>query len=236
MNAFDMGGTAAAAAMGIAAQNEENWVYLFDGKSIDGWIRRGGKAEYRVEDGAIVGTTLPGREVRGKKVAGTPNTFLCTPSVYGDFILELEFKVGLGMNSGVQIRSNSYRGYKNGRVHGYQVEIDPADRAWTGGIYDEGRRKWLFDLEGKDEARKAFKQNEWNHFRIEARGDNIKTWINGVAAADLTDTMTLRGFIALQVHGSKAEEPHEVRWRNIRIQDFDRPNTEPAPYKEQRKD
>ena len=216
--------------------NEENWVSLFDGKSIDGWIRRGGKAEYHVEDGAIVGTTLPGREVRGKRVAGTPNTFLCTPRVYGDFILELEFKVDPGMNSGVQIRSNSYRGYKYGRVHGYQVEIDPKDRAWTGGIFDEGRRKWLFDLEGRDEARKAFKQNEWNHFRIEARGDNINTWINGVAAADLTDTMTLRGFIALQVHGSKAEEPHEVRWRNIRIQDFDRPNAEPVPYKEQRKD
>jgi len=236
MNAFDMGATAAAAAMGAAAQNEENWVSLFDGKSIDGWIRRGGKAEYRVEDGAIVGTTIPGRKVRGKRVAGTPNTFLCTPRVYGDFILELEFKVDPGMNSGVQIRSNSYRGYKNGRVHGYQVEIDPSDRAWTGGIYDEGRRKWLFDLEGKDEARNAFKQNEWNHLRIEARGDNIKTWINGVAAADLTDTMTLRGFIALQVHASKAEEPLEVRWRNIRIQDFDRPNTEPVPYKEQRKD
>ena len=216
--------------------NEENWVSLFDGKSIDGWIRRGGKAEYRVEDGAIVGTTLPGREVRGKMRSGTPNAFLCTERNYGDFILELEFRVDPGMNSGVQVRSNSYRGYKYGRVHGYQVEIDPSDRAWTGGIYDEGRRKWLFDLEGKDEARKAFKQNEWNHFRIEARGDNIKTWINGVAAADLTDTMTLRGFIALQVHGSKSEEPHEVRWRNIRIQDFDRPNTEPVPYKEQRKD
>jgi len=220
----------------ITAQEAENWVSLFDGKTLDGWTRRGGEATYRIEGGAIVGTTIPGKELRGKRVSGTPNTFLCTDRVYGDFILELEFKVDPAMNSGVQIRSNSYKAYKNGRVHGYQVEIDPSDRAWTGGIYDEGRRGWLFDLEDKEEAGKAFKQNEWNHFRVEARGDNIKTWVNGVPAADLTDSMTLRGFIALQVHGSKAAEPKEVRWRNIRIQDFDRPNTEPIPYDQQRKD
>ena len=220
----------------VAAQEAEHWVSLFDGKTLNGWTRRGGEATYRVEDGAIVGTTIPGREVNGKMVSGTPNTFLCTDRVYGDFILELEFKIDPGMNSGVQIRSNSYAGYKNGRVHGYQVEIDPSDRAWTGGIYDEGRRGWLFNLQDKEEARKAFKQNEWNHFRIEARGDHIKTWVNGVPAADLNDPMTLRGFIALQVHGSKAPEPKEVRWRHIRIQDFDRPNTEPVSYEEQRKD
>lgn len=220
----------------VFAQEAENWAPLFDGETLDGWTRRGGEALYWVEDGAIVGATIPGRKVGSKMVSGTPNTFLCTDRVYGDFILELEFKVDPGMNSGVQIRSNSYPGYKKGRVHGYQVEIDPSERAWTGGIYDEGRRGWLFNLEDKEEARKAFKQNEWNHFRIEARGDSMKTWVNGVPAADLTDTMTMRGFVALQVHGSKAEESMEVRWRNIRIQDLDRPNPEPAPYDEQRKD
>jgi hypothetical protein len=215
----------------------ENWVPLFDGKSLDGWTQRGGVAPYRVEGDAIVGTTVPGREENGKMVSGTGNSFMCTNRVYGDFILELEFKVDPGMNSGVQIRSNSYAAYNDGRVHGYQVEIDPSDRAWTGGIYDEARRAWLFKLEGEDkaEARKAFKQSEWNAFRIEARGDSIKTWVNGIPVADLNDPMTLRGFIALQVHGSKNAEKKEIRWRNIRIQDFDRPNTEAIPYKEQRK-
>ena len=192
----------------VCADEAEDWRPLFDGKTLDGWTIRGGKAKYRVEDDAIVGTTIPGRTVGDKQVSGTPNTFLCTDKDYGDFILELEFKVDPGMNSGVQIRSNSYREYNNGRVHGYQVEIDPSDRAWTGGIYDEGRRGWLFNLDGKEDARKAFKQNEWNHFRVEARGDNIKTWVNGIPAADLTDSMTQRGFIALQVHGSKAEKTH----------------------------
>lgn len=191
---------------------EEIWQDLFDGKTLDGWTQRGGKALYHAEDGIIVGTT----------VKGTPNSFLCTDVLYGDFILELEFKVDPALNSGIQIRSNSYPEYMNGRVHGYQIEIDPSDRAWCGGIYDEARRKWLANLEGKPEAQKAFKQNEWNHFRIEAKEDSLKVWLNGIATADLTDFRTARGFIALQVHRINRDEPHYVKWRNIRIQDLER--------------
>lgn len=218
------------------AQEDEGWIDLFDGTTLEGWVQRGGTAPYRIEDGAIVGTTVPGKDVDGKRVSGTDNSFLCTERHYGDFILELDFKVDPGMNSGVQVRSNSFEWFRNGRVHGYQIEIDPSDRAWTGGIYDEARRGWLFDLKDKPEAQKAFKQNEWNHFRIEAKGENIKTWVNGIPVADLDDFMTQRGFIALQVHASKAEEPMEIRWRNIRIIDLDRANTEAVSFKEQRTD
>lgn len=219
----------------VAEEADEKWLPLFDGNSLAGWTQRGGEAEYRVEDGAIVGITVPGRVENGKRVSGTPNSFLCTDVMYGDFILDLEFKVDPEMNSGVQIRSNSYPEYNNSRVHGYQVEIDPSERAWTGGIYDEGRRGWLYDLKANPAAQKAFKQNEWNHFRVEARGASIKTWLNGVPAADLNDFMTASGFIALQVHGSKAPEPHKVSWRNIRIIDLDRINTPAIPSVEQRK-
>ena len=110
-----------------------------------------------------------------------------------------------------------------GRVHGYQVEIDPStDRAWTGGIYDESRRGWLVDLTDKPEAQKAFKQNEWNGFRIECRGASIKTWLNGVPVADLKDEMTPSGFIALQVHGVDKDqtEPMDVAFRNLRIKEL----------------
>jgi len=197
----------------LVAAEKGKWVELFDGKTLNGWIQRGGKAIYKVEDGCVVGTT----------VAKTPNSFLCTEKNYSDFILELDFKVDKGLNSGVQIRSNSLQEYKDGRVHGYQVEIDPSDRAWTGGIYDEGRRGWLNDLKDNEAARKAFKQGEWNHFRIEAVGPSIKTWLNGVAAADLTDTMTATGFIALQVHQNPSKPPLQVRWRNIRLQEIEKP-------------
>lgn len=196
---------------------EPAWKDLFNGKTLDGWTQRGGKAKYAVEDGAVVGTTA----------VGTPNSFLCTDRDYGDFILELEYKVDPKMNSGVQFRSQSLPGYKRGQVHGYQIEIDPSSRAWSAGIYDEGRRGWLYSLEKNPAAQKAFKQNEWNHYRIEAIGDSIRTWINGVPAADLRDAMTLSGFIALQVHGTSEKEPMQVRWRNIRIQDLGRHTWKP---------
>jgi len=201
----------AALAAGEPARDEPGFVNLFDGKTLKGWVQRNGKAKYTVEDGCIVGRSTPGDK---------QNSFLCTEKDYANFILEIDFKVQPGMNSGIQIRSESKKDYKNFRVHGYQVEIDPSARAYTGGIYDEARRGWLFDLKDNEKARKAFKPNEWNHFRIEAKGDSIKTWINGVPAADLKDNMTPKGFIGLQVHSNKSPAPLEVRWRNIRIKEL----------------
>ncbi|MEX2174964.1 MAG: DUF1080 domain-containing protein [Pirellulaceae bacterium] len=198
---------------------------LFDGKTLDGWQQHGGKAKYRVENGEIVGTSVP----------NTPNSFLCTEKAYGDFILEVEFKVDPTLNSGIQIRSEVFAEAKEidvegktkkipaDRVHGYQVEIDPSDRAYSGAIYDEARRgRFLADLKDNEAARQAFKQGEWNKFRIECRGDSIKTWINGVPAVDLKDSVTPKGLIALQVHGVGGKtDPLEVRWRNVKIQELD---------------
>lgn len=211
----------------VGAAEEDDFRPLFDGKTLDGWVQRGGEAKYEVADGCVVGTTK----------TGTPNSFLCTDRDYGDFVLLVDFKVDDGMNSGVQFRSQCFDEEKTleniktnsgkpktipaGRVHGYQCEIDPSDRAFSGGVYDEARRGvFLADLKGKPEARKAFKHDDWNTFRIECKGESIKTWINGVPAADFTDAMTPKGFIALQVHGTKKEETMHVRWRNIKIKEL----------------
>ena len=186
------------------------WITLFDGTSLTGWSQKGGEAIYTVRDGEIVGTT----------VHDTPNSFLVTDAIYGDFILELDFLVDPSMNSGIQIRSESLPHYQNGRVHGYQIEIDPSDRAWSAGVYDEARRGWLHPLDDQNTSAKgAFKQNQWNHYRIEAIGDTIKTWINGAEASHLMDDQTAEGFIGLQVHsiGQNQEEGTEIRWRNINI-------------------
>lgn len=195
-----------------SASSKDDWRSLFDGQSLAGWVRRGGRAEYRIEDGAIVGATRPDQ----------PNTFLCTVEEFGDFELDLEFKVDSELNSGIQIRSRARPEGAMERVYGYQVEIDPTPRARTGGIYEEAGRGWLADLSGNGEARAAFRPGEWNHFRIECAGPAIRTWINGVPAADLTDSLTPRGFIALQVHGvgARADEM-TVRWRAIRIRPRD---------------
>ena len=194
-------------------QNSEQtnipWTDITPKENLESWETKGGDAPYKVENGVVIGST----------VYNTPNTFLVSNENYDDFILELEFKVDSTLNSGVQIRSNSFDYYQNGRVHGYQVEIDPSDRAWSGGIYDEGRRKWLYNLKTNPEAQEAFKQNEWNSYRIEAIGDTIKTWINDVPAAYLVDEMTSTGFIGLQVHSIKRKKDagKQAKWRNIKI-------------------
>ncbi len=200
-----------------APRSHPGWKELYNGKDLSGWRQLGGKANYRADGDAIAGTTVP----------RTPNSFLCTEKHYGDFVLEYEFKVDEELNSGVQIRSNSLPDYRDGRVHGYQVEIDPdtkRNRMWTAGIYDEARRGWLNDLAENEAARRAFRPGEWNRVRVTAIGDSIKTWLNGVPAADLVDSMTLNGFIALQVHGigNRKGGPFTVAWRKLRLQDFGR--------------
>lgn len=195
------------------------WKTLFNGKDFTGWKQLNGQAKYTIEDGAVVGTT----------VRGTPNSFMATEKMYGDFILELEFWVDPAMNSGIQIRSNSLPEYKEGRVHGYQIEIDPSERGWSGGIYDEARRGWLYPLDHNPAGRTAFKNNQWNHYRVEAIGSSIRTWVNGIPTADLVDDMTAEGFIALQVHSIRDEDPEgkQIKWRNIFIQTE---NLKPSPW------
>jgi len=204
--------------------SQEKWEMLFNGKNLKGWKVLNGAAEYTVENGAIVGHSK----------LKTPNTFLATEKMFGDFIFELEFKVDEGLNSGIQFRSNSFKEYKNGRVHGYQCEIDPSPRAWSAGIYDEGRRGWLYSLDKNPGSKSAFKAGEWNKVRIEAIGTSLRTWLNGIPCANLLDDMTATGFIALQVHqiGTPEQVGKTVQWRNVRIctQNLEKVRT---PYKKE---
>ena len=216
-------------------------VPLFNGHDLSGWVQRGGEATYHVDGGEIVGTSR----------LHTPNSFLCTERDYSDFILEYEFKVDPRLNSGVQLRSEyfdtpttfDWRGESiaiaAGRVHGYQVEIDPSGRAWSGGIFDEGRRKWMYPEfaggEGKSftaTGASVFKSNAWNHVRVEAQGSSLKTWLNGVPRADIVDDVTPRGFIALQVHtilDDVSKAGTQVRWRNLQITELDPPTVAERP-------
>jgi hypothetical protein len=196
--------------MNISSFAAPPWEELFNGKDLSGWKRLNGTARFYVENGTIAGQT----------VDGPLNTFLCTEKDYDDFILEFEIKIDEGLNSGVQIRSLSKADYKNGQVHGYQVECDSSGRAWSGSILDEARRGWLYPLERNPSARKAFRKGKWNKFRAEAYGNRIRTFVNGIECIDLIDDMTPKGFIGLQVHriGRKKELiGRKVCWRNLRI-------------------
>jgi len=204
-------------ALPLANAAEDGWVALFDGKTLDGWVQKNGTATYRVEDGAIV----------GKTTEGSPNSFLCSKQLYGDFELEFEVKVANELNSGVQIRSKTKEtanGEPVGRVYGPQVEIEASgDKgAEAGYVYGEATgRGWLTPMQ-RLIPHTHLKDGEWNQFRVVAKGPRIQTWINGEPIEDLTDEEIYKthpqGFIGLQVHGiEKGTGPYEVAWRNIRI-------------------
>ena len=207
-------------------------IELFDGETLTGWRNFGG-GDFYIEDGAIVGRAAP----------DLPNSFLATEEKYDDFELNLEFKVHPLLNSGIQIRSNVYpeetrtirwggrfdesggkilqdKVWEAGRFWGYQVEIDPTERAWSGALYEEGGRGFLHTPGESEAAMKALKPDDWNHFRIVAKGDHFQTWLNGVPVADVKDGLTATGYVALQLHGiggDKDKIGKTVRWRNIEL-------------------
>ena len=172
----------------MAQNNKGGWTNLFDGKTFNGWKKITGNAEYTIENGMITGTTVP----------NTPNTFMVTEKEYSDFILELEVMIeDTTSNSGIQFRShydpNMNQG--KGRVYGYQYELDPSFRKWTGGLYDEGRRDWLYPLVLHPSAQNAYKHGVFNKVRVECIGSNIKTWVNDIPAAYVVDTFDRSGLL-----------------------------------------
>lgn len=187
----------------VCIVSAQNWKPLFNGTDLTGWETRGGNAEYKVENGVIVGTA----------VLNSPNTFLCTQNRYSDFILEFDVLLPNHLNSGVQFRSN----FEN-VVKGYQCELDPSPRAFSGGIYDEQRRGWLYPVSLNPGASNAFEMGMWNTVRIECLGPEIRIYVNGKMVSHLVDDMTDEGFIGLQVHSiGEKEKGYQVKWKNIRI-------------------
>ncbi|SEN03960.1 protein of unknown function [Sphingomonas gellani] len=186
------------------------WRDVTPRSGLAGWHATGGNATYAFENGELIGRAEPGKT----------NSWLVSDAQYGDFIVEFDAKTDPALNSGMMIRGQSRPDYRNGVVHGYQAEIDPSPRAWSGGMYDEQRRQWLYTLGRNEAARKAFRSGDWNHYRVEAIGNRLRTWINGVPATDTVDDTDARGFIAFQVHAipdADAARHPEVRFRNVRV-------------------
>ena len=190
----------------VGSAHAVEWQDLVNDTGPDGWQQMGGSARYEFQDGEIVGYAVP----------DSPNSFLTTKKEYADFILEYEARLDDPMNSGVQFRSHVR---DNGVVYGYQVEIDPTPRRFTGGLYDEKRRRWMYPLTLNEKGRDAFRNGDWNHFRVEAIGNSLRVWVNGIQTVDMVDDMTAKGFIGLQVHSIRDPEHagRSVRWRNMRI-------------------
>lgn len=210
---------------------QDGWQDLFDGRTLNGWKIEGGKADFYVEDGMIVCNTR--LDIDGG--------YLVTEKSYDNFILELDVMIDTSLNSGVQCRSRKWEkdtitsyvaGDPNGTVHqskweagyvwGYQIEVDPSDRAWSGGLYEPGNRGWVVTLAKNEAARNSFRPMGWNHFKIVMDGNNIQTWVNGILAVDAIDEMSASGFIGLQFHKAYRDWQvnKKVLWKNIRIKEF----------------
>lgn len=206
-----------------AVEVEEGFTSLFNGVDLDGWVKRGGSAEYEIENGTIVGKCVP----------NTPgNTFLCSEKEFGNFVLKLQYKFLEAGNSGVQFRSAARPDGDGERVYGYQYEISPSGDV-TGRIYDEGRRGHQFGIvwldaftpqDRLDAAQASYKQGDWNDVEIQCVGPSIKTWLNGKLVVDMFDSFSMKGFFGLQIH---AGESGSVAWRNIRIKDLGESKWEP---------
>ena len=189
-----------------AAGQEEGWTTLFDGKTLAGWKNPYEWGEAWVEEGEI-------------RLKASKKFFLVTEKSYSDFIFEAEILMPPGKaNSGFMFRCH----VEKNKVFGYQAEVDPSERKWSGGLYDEGRRGWLHpnrnDKESvekfRSQAGECFKAGEWNRYRIHCEGDRLRISVNGVETADFRDATDAQGPLAIQHHG---EAGQVYRFRNIRV-------------------
>lgn len=188
------------------------WQKLFDGETLNNWRVHGGNHEFTVANGIITGTA----------VKQQPSAFLVTTQSYDDFILEVEFLSDGSLNSGIMFRAGSDPAYRGGRLFGYQAEIDPSPRGWTGGLFEEALRGWLVPMDKNEACRASFRRGNWNTMRIEALGPDLRTFLNGVPCAKIIDSNLTAGVIGLQVHSVPPGKPmgkpgDHISWRNIRI-------------------
>ncbi|HON91724.1 MAG TPA: DUF1080 domain-containing protein [Sedimentisphaerales bacterium] len=195
-----------------AEPGREGWKPLFDRQTLAGWKNPYDWGKAWVEDGQIL-------------LQADKKFFLTTEKPYRDFIFEAEVKMPEGdSNSGFMFRCHVERN----KVFGYQAEVDPSARQWSGGLYDEGRRLWLVPLQNDANSAKAFVErtkgafdrNGWNRYRIHCVGASIRIYLNDVLATDTMDTVDREGYLAIQHHGEKGQI---YRFRNLRIRELTAP-------------
>jgi hypothetical protein len=196
----------------------EEWIPLFNGQDLAGWTNAYEWGEAKVVNGEI-------------HLTASRKFFLTTEQTFGDFVLEGEVLLPEGeANSGFMFRCH----VEPNRVYGYQAEVDGSDRRWSGGLYDEGRRGWLWPSQKgrteepealeheekskeffrKPEVRDALKRNDWNRYQITCQGDQLRIMVNGVVTTEYEDAVDATGHIGIQHHG---EDGQTYRFRHLRL-------------------
>ncbi len=198
-------------AMAEEKSDTDGFTPLFNGKTMDGWHNPYKWGKIKVVDGEI-------------HLTGDKKFFVVTDKKYSNFIFEAQILLPEGKaNSGFMFRAHE----QPEKVFGYQSEVDgDPNRKWSGGLYDEGRRKWFIspikgDKKSEAEFRKragdSFKRNDWNTYRITCKGDHITIAVNGVVTTDVKDSKDASGVIGIQHHGEKGKT---YKFRNLRIKEL----------------
>jgi len=192
----------AATVSSLAAEKEIEWTPLFDGKTTKGWTPRAKVESFKAVDDEL-------------HLISKVNVWVVSDLQLSDFVAELEVKIpqeNAGFNSGLGFRLVGDKG----KPKGYQCEID---RTKPGGVYGIGMGGWLYP-KGKDQTaaynkttKGLFKPEEWNHFKVEAKGSHIRTWLNGKLIAELEAKQSLKGRFGIQHHGKGGT----VKFRNLRV-------------------
>jgi type 1 glutamine amidotransferase len=185
---------------------------LYNGKDLNNWIPRGGTCRFEAKGDAIVGTCVP----------GSPSTYLSTKKAdYTDFVFTAELKWEVDGNTGIMFRAASKTSGKKETVFGPQAEMEAfsKERYWSGGIYGQSAGGWIYPmwLDAHEAARQSMKKAGWNRITIEARGDTIKTWLNGHPAAHWKTEEYKQGFFSLQIHSGKQGKVH---FRNLKVKEL----------------
>lgn len=207
----------------VSAQPASTWKHIFNGRNLKGWKITGDAGKVSVKGNCIV---------LNMKANTTEHTFVHTLRSYRDFILELDCKRDLSFQYGILFRARPATDTAHVRLNGYQVKVDHTLRHWTGGIFDDfgNSWNWLYTLEDDKVAQHAERPvGEWNHWRIEAIGNQIKVWLNGVPTTNMINSKYDKGFIAFKIHflGNDPSRERAASWfKNVRII-----NTHPENYR-----
>ena len=185
---------------------------LYNGRNLDGWTPRGGDCNFEARGETIVGTCIK----------GSPSTYLSTTREnYRDFIFTAEIKWEVDGNTGIMFRAQRKPGKRFETVFGPQCEMEgfAKGRGWSGGIFGQDAGGWRYPLwlDAHEKVRSALNKNTWNRVTIQAVGKNVKTWVNGIPAANWDNNEYLRGFFALQIHAGKQGKIH---FRNIKVKEL----------------
>ncbi|MFT7160064.1 MAG: hypothetical protein ACI9GZ_001237 [Bacteroidia bacterium] len=201
------------------AQQAKVWKTIFNGQNLDGWSIIGGAGKVSIEGGAIK---------LGQKANTAEHTFIHTNRKYKDFILEVDCKRDVGFFYGILFRAQPAPDTAHVRLYGYQSKVDHnSKRNWTGGIFDDfgNTWNWMYTPVNDQRAQKVLKPaGEWDHYRIEAIGHNIKVWLNGIPISNILNSKYDQGYIALKIHflGDKKEKEKNASWiKNIKVIDTD---------------